>query len=199
MRPILPPALLLLAAGAAHAQDLRIQCPSGTRAVLESETTVLCKPKTAPAPAEPAPAPAEHVVVQEGPVRTTVVGSGSMELTGLHSVPEVCGLGTLEDDVVEAAKEAVYLAVNHCLEETEAVAPVRPPRWVGFKVEAVSEKSHTVTVPPEAWALPVQTCLLKRPPRLPKLVRGRSFVAYYRIVATPQDKPPPPPCVAQRP
>lgn len=180
------PILLFTVAG--QATELRIQCPAGTGAVLKGDT-VVCQPL----PASPSSAPPTKVLVvptappSSGPSQPTPVG---LELAGLHSIPDVCGLDQLKESVGEQAAEAVHIAIGECAAEVGAEPALTPTRWMVFKVEAISETKHEVTAPKgETWTTAMDDCLLRQPPRLPRAVRGRTFTVWYLMSTHAGDLP----------
>ncbi len=200
MTPMMPLTVLMVTLGAlVDGDELRISCPAGTYVVVESASTVICR-RGAPPTVTAAPGTTPTVIIQKAapstPAPTPAAGHGGMELTGLQSVPELCGLA-VDHETQENTAEAVYLAVSACVEAVDVNPPTRPARWLPVAVEA-QDKGHSVRLPLEPWAGTLQGCLLRKPPRLPRGAKGKSFTAWYLLTASPGDRPAPPSCLEGR-
>jgi len=170
------------------AAELHVQCPAGTGAVIRGDT-VVCEPL-------PAAQPQKRIIVTPPPAPVTTVDH--MELSGLQGVPELCGLGSLVDEQVELTAESVHIAVAECAAEIGARPLLKPTRWLVFRFVPLDEKAHQVLSPPEPWAEAMNQCLLQKPARLPKVVRGRGFTAWYLMAANANAIPSSPACVERR-
>lgn len=185
--------LLLLTTGLpAHAQlTTHVVCPPGTGLVSQGGVDYCAALPPAPTPIpDPNRLPPAPVVAAPSPPPRVIPAN---EIKGLYAVPDVCDLDA-PAEAREDSAEAVAMAMVDCLESMDVVPPLVPARWWPIKVEAVSARTHVVTLPPERWSAPLQECLANRPPRLPKTVRRKTFTAWYLLSTSAADVPSKRPC-----